>query len=93
MPLAKMEQGKASGHAGKMFDRSREVFNGLFRITMFDALADTVIQMSFQNQLSHLMQSGFDGIDLDQNIRTGNILIDHLIDGVELSLYLIQSSV
>ena len=52
---------------------------------MFNAIADAVLDMSFQNHLAAAMQRRFRCVQLGKNILTGNILINHFIDGPHLA--------
>ncbi len=56
-----------------------EVFNGFVRITVFDTVPDTVLDVSLQNNLSAAVQGGFCGIDLRQNIFAGDILVESAV--------------
>jgi hypothetical protein len=49
--------------------------------------------MTFQNDLPNLVQSRFRGVDLDQDILAGGILIHHPVDSPELSHDFIQAFV
>ena len=68
-----------------MLDGFGEFRNGLIGISVFDAVTHTVVQMSLQYDLPDFVQSTFGGIDLDQDILTGNILVHHFINGLELT--------
>lgn len=62
-----------------------KIRNGLIRVAMLDTVAHTMLDMSFQDHLSGLMQSRFGGIDLCKNIFAGNILIDHAVNRLYLT--------
>ena len=55
--------------------------------------ADTVLNVPFQHHLAALMQSGLCGINLSQDIFTGNIFIYHTVDGLHLTNDLFQPTV
>ena len=52
---------------------------------VFNAVADTVLDVPLQHDLSAAVQRGFRGVDLRQNILTGHILVNHAVDGLHLS--------
>ena len=74
-----------SGHIRETFYCFCEIFNGLVRIAMLNAITDTVFDMSLQNHLAAAMQRRLRGIDLGQDILAGNILIDHAVNGLHLT--------
>ena len=53
----------------------------------------TVTDVTFQYDLAAFMQSRFSSVDLGQDVLAGNILLDHFIDGVDLSGYFGQPPV
>jgi hypothetical protein len=83
----------SSDHICKPFYCFGKAGNGLVGVTVLDTVPDTVVDMSFQNNLPHFMQSGLSGIDLRQNILTGNVFIHHTVNGLNLTDDLFQSSV
>ena len=72
------------------FGKFRNRFVG---IAMFNPFPDTMIQVSFQNNLSNLMQCSFCRIDLNQYILARDIIVYHFINGLELPDDFIKSSV
>ena len=72
-------------HVRETLYRFGEVFNGFVCIAVFDAVPDTVLDVSLQNNLSAAVQGGFCGIDLRQNIFAGDILVDHAVNCLYLS--------
>ena len=71
-------------HVRETLYRFGEVFNGFVCIAVFDAVPDTVLDVSLQNNLSAAVQGGFCGIDLRQNIFAGDILVDHAVAHAQL---------
>ncbi len=69
---------------------NREAGDGLICVYVFNAITDTVPDMSFQNHFSAAVQGGFGGIDLRQNIFTRNIFINHAVNSLYLSQNLFQ---
>jgi hypothetical protein len=53
--LAFFGQNNYLRHAGEMFHRFGVIGDDLLGVPMFDPLADTMIQMPFQNQLTDFM--------------------------------------
>ena len=80
-------------HVRETLYRFGEVFNGFVCIAVFDAVPDTVLDVSLQNNLSAAVQGGFCGIDLRQNIFAGDILVDHAVNCLYLSDNFFQSAV
>ena len=74
-----------NSNIGKSFDRFGEILYGLIRVPVLNAISDTVLNMALQHHLTGLMQGRFRCVDLRQNIFTGNILIDHPVDGLHLA--------
>ena len=60
---------------------------------MLNPVFDTVIDMPFQHDLTDFVQSGFGCIDLGENIFSGNIFINHTVNGLNLSDDFFQSAV
>jgi hypothetical protein len=56
----------------------------LIYIPVLNAVPDTVLDMALQNDLSNLMESRFGCIDLREHILTGNVLVYHAVDGLNL---------
>ena len=79
-------------HIGEPLHGLGEALDSLIRISMLDAVPDAVLDVAFQNHLTGLVQGGFGGIDLRQNIFAGDIFIDHAVDGLHLSDDLFQSA-
>ena len=52
---------------------------------MLQSVPDTVLNMTFQNYFSTSVKGRFCGIDLGKNVLTGNILVDHAINGLNLA--------
>ena len=60
---------------------------------MFDAVADTVADMTLQNHLSCPVKGGFGSVDLGQHILSGDVLIHHTVNGLNLTDDFPQSAV
>ncbi len=55
-------------HTGEAFHGFGEALDGLFRVAVFDAVADAMLDASFQNGLSAAVQCGFRRVDLEQRV-------------------------
>ena len=62
-------------------------------IPVFDAVAHAVLQMAFQHDLAHPVQGALDRVDLDEDVLTGHVLVDHLVDGLQLAHELLHPAV
>ena len=76
-----------------MFYRLGEFGYGLICVAVFDAVADAVVQMTFEDDLPDLVERLYRGVYLDQNILAGDILIHHFIDRVYLTDYFTEPPV
>lgn len=76
-----------------MFECLGEFSDSLIRISMLNAIAHTVVQMSFQNDLPYLVQGVFGRVYLNQYIFAGYVLVDHFIDRLDLPQNFLDSSV
>ena len=63
------------------------------RIAMLNPIANTVLNVSFQDNLTGPMQGGFCCVDLGEDVFTGHILIDHPVDGLNLAYNFFQTAV
>lgn len=59
--------------------------DGSFDITVLDAFAHTMIQMSLKDDLADFVQGAFGRIDLNKDVLARYILVDHLVDGIALT--------
>ena len=80
-------------HVCKSLDGLGEVGDGLVGVAVLDAVADTVVDVPFQNDLSDLVQGGLGGVDLGEDVLAGDVLIDHAVDGLHLSDNFFQAAV
>ena len=80
-------------HVCKPLDGLGEVGDGLLGVAVLDAVADTVVDVPFQNDLSDLVQGGLGSIDLGEDVLAGDVLIDHAVDGLHLSDNFFQAAV
>ena len=53
--LVLLKSGRESGHVGEAFHRLGKAFDGFICVSMFDAVADTVADMTLQNHLLSLI--------------------------------------
>src|SRR5699024_4778505 len=60
---------------------------------MFNAVPDTMSDMSLQHNLTCLIERGFRSIYLRKDILAGDIFIDHPVDGLDLSYDLCKPAV
>jgi hypothetical protein len=67
-------------YAGKMLYGFGKAGYGFIGVAVFDAFPDTMLQMSLQNNLPHLMQGFFCGVYLNEEVLARDILIDHFVD-------------
>ena len=65
----------------------------LIYVPVLDPVTDTVVDMSFQNNLPDTVKGRLGRIDLRENILTWNILIDHPVNRLHLPDDLFQTSV
>ena len=78
-------KGNASAtYIGKPLHRFCKALDGFVCISVFDAVAHTVLDMAFQHNLPALMQGRFRRVDLGKDILAGNVLIHHAVDGLHL---------
>jgi hypothetical protein len=68
-----------------VLDRFGKVRNRLIRVAVLNPLADTVVQVAFQDDLPDLMQCALCGIDLDKDILAGDIFVHHFINSLDLA--------
>ena len=52
---------------------------------MLDTISDAVLKMTFENDLSHLVQSRLCRIHLSDDILTRNVFFDHTINRLHLT--------
>ena len=79
--------------AGGVLHGVRKFFDRLFGVTIFNAFLDTMLQMPFQNNLSHTMYRALYCVDLNKDFFAGHILIHHFVDRLHLTENLIETSV
>lgn len=80
-------------HSGKVLHCLCEIRDGSVSSSMLNALANTMVQVPFQNDLTDLVQRALCGVDLNQDILAGHIFIDHCVYGVQLSHDFFHSTV
>lgn len=73
-------------HAGKILNGFGKFINRCLCVTMFDAVFDAVLQVPFEHHLPHFLNGALDGINLDQNVLAGHVLVDHAVNRLDLSL-------
>ena len=49
---------------------------------MFNSIADTMSNVTFQNDLANFIQRGFCRVDLRKDIFAGNIFVHHTVNGL-----------
>ena len=52
---------------------------------MFDPVADTVFEVAFKHHFSGFVEGGLCGVYLGEDILAGNVLVNHPVDGLDLS--------
>jgi hypothetical protein len=67
--------------------------DSFFSVPMLKAVPDAVVQVSFQYYLPHLVQGTLGGVNLHQNIFTGNVLIYHFVYRGKLPDYFFHPAV
>ena len=72
-------------HISKALYRFGKFLDRRIRIAVFNAISDAVLDMPFQHNLPCFIESGFRGIDLRKDVLARNILINHPVDGLNLS--------
>ena len=77
--------GVGSVHIGKAFDRFGKIGDGLVSVAMFNAVPDTMLDVSFQHHLTGFVQRRFSRVDLGQHILARHVLIDHPVDRLNLA--------
>ena len=60
---------------------------------MRDAVFNAVAEMTFQNNLAAAVQRRLRGVDLGEDILAGDVLIDHAVDGLNLTDDFLESAV
>ena len=80
-------------HICKALDCLCEVLDCLLCIPMFDAVPDTVLYMTFENNLAAAMKGRLCSVDLGEQIFAGNVLVHHTVNCLYLSNNLFQSPV
>ena len=92
-PGRAISQSPVSAHAGKVLDGLGKVGNGFVCVAVLNAVPHAVVQMPFQHDLAHFVQSAFHCVDLDEHVFAGHVLIHHFIDGVDLTGNFFQPAV
>ena len=80
-------------HIGEPLNCHCKISDGFIRIAMLNSIADTVLDMPFQNHLPRLMEGGFGCIDLRQNILSVYFFIVHAIDSLHVADDFFQAAV
>lgn len=65
----------------------------LVRIPVLNAVPDAVLDMTLQDHLAAPVEGGLGRVDLGQNILTGDVLVNHPINGLHLSDNFLQPAV
>ena len=78
-------QSGGSGHVRKAFHGFGKVFDCLLSVAVFKAVADAVLDMPFQNDLSAFMQGGFGGVDLRKDIFAGDMATLDRVKNMEIA--------
>ena len=72
-------------HVRKALDRLRKVLDRFVRVAVLDAVAHAVLDVPLEYHLAAAVKCGFCGVDLRKNILTRHILVDHTVDGLDLT--------
>ena len=83
----------ASSDLRELFDDLREFGDGLLRVSVLDPVADAVLNMPFHDDLTDLVNGALDGVHLHDDVFAGDVLIDHAVDGRDLSRNLLEPPV
>jgi hypothetical protein len=76
-----------------MFYSLGKISYGFVRVAVLNALADTMVQMSLQNNLPDLVQRALDRIYLNKHILARYVLVYHFFDRRQLTLDFVYPSV
>lgn len=76
-----------------MLDRSREVPDRLIGVAVGDAFADSVLQVSLENDLPSFVERALGGVNLQENVFAGHVFVDHFVDGRHLSDDFLEAAV
>ena len=71
-------------HIGEALECLGEVRQFL-GVAGFDRILDAVVDVTLEDQLAYLVQGGFRSTDLCEDILTRGVIIDHALDGLQLS--------
>ena len=88
---ADFQKSDALLHIGKAFHCFGELFNGLVRVAVFDAVPDAMLDMSLQYHFAAAVQGRACSVDLRENVLARNILVDHPVNGLNLTDDLFQA--
>ena len=86
-------KGCFSSHIGEALHRLGKALNGLVRVPVLDAVPHAVLDMPLQHHLAAPVEGGLGRVDLGQDVLTGDVLVDHPVDGLHLSDNLLQPAV
>ena len=89
---ADFQKSDALLHIGKAFHCFGELFNGLVRVAVFDAVPDAMLDMSLQHHFAAAVQGRTRSVDLRENVLARNILVDHPVNGLNLTDDLFQAA-
>lgn len=79
-------------HVGEALDRFGEVDDGFIGVPMFDAIAHTMFNVSFQHDLAGAVERRLRGIDLGEDVLAWHVFIDHAVDCLHLADDLAQAA-
>lgn len=80
-------------HVGEALDRGGKAFKRLIHIAVGDAVADAVLDVSFEHDFAAAVECGFRRVDLGEDVLAGDVLVDHPVNGLYLPDDLFQSAV
>ena len=69
-----------------------EIGNGLFCVSVLNPIPDTVPDMSLQHHFAAAVQGRARSVDLRENVLARNILVDHPVNGLNLTDDLFQAA-
>lgn len=78
---------------GILFQYFLEIRQCLVDVAAFQAVLDAVVDVPHEDDLPDLVQCARDGVDLDQDVRAGDVLVYQLVQAGDLPGYLLQTPV
>ena len=70
-----------------------EFGDGFLGVAVLDSVTDTVFEVTFENDFPEFVKGPLCGIDLNEDLFTWDIPVDHFIDRIELSDHFVHSAV